>query len=208
MKALGRLAVWWVALMSGLLSLGRELFLAYRAAIGQPVAPTQTLALFGRLSLAAFILCAAAAWWFEHAEVVRLRAELTDKTIPVDMRIRDKALLLHRSLLATFEDCAYPQAVDELRNWGRAFAHGVEATGPAFVELVDLRPEASEKIRDAVGVARTEFYAAADFINPLAKNSWWIVPGATPPASAGRALLQAVVHVRQCLRALDGIIGI
>jgi hypothetical protein len=86
-KAIGRGVVLWVGLMSGAFSLGRELFLAYRATAGQPATPNQTLALFGHLSIVAFVICAAAMWWLEHAEVVRLKAALAAKNADPELEL-------------------------------------------------------------------------------------------------------------------------
>jgi hypothetical protein len=64
-KTLGRIARWlasssanlfalWTMLMSGILSLSREVYFAYMASTGHPVSPTGVLQVFGHLSIAAF----------------------------------------------------------------------------------------------------------------------------------------------------------
>lgn len=72
--------------MSGLFSLARELFLAYRSAIGQPVTGSASLASFAHLSLAAFIVCMVATWWLEHQTVVELERERRQEDPAVTMR--------------------------------------------------------------------------------------------------------------------------
>ena len=75
-------------------------------------------------------------------------------------------------------------------------------TEPALRELVDLRADASHRVRQLVGTVRDHYDAAADLVNPLIKSGLLTMSAANRGHVEGE-LRKAVGHVRQSLAALD-----
>jgi len=131
--------------MSGLFSILRELFLGYRAAIGQPVSPVASLALFGHLSIVAFVLCAGTAWWLEHQRVVVLERHRQQEDPAVTMRRQqfyveiEKLSAVHLPLLHYIVRCGGRDSA-QVQLWLRQ--HGIErdrtAIDGALGEIVQL----------------------------------------------------------------------
>lgn len=127
--------------------------------------------------------------WLEKLIGARARQTATD------LGIADRALLLRRQLAASFADWPQgPANLDELTLWARNAANGFDRTEAALRELVDLRPEASRRVKKAVGRARDCYYEAANLINPVFRR------GAVEAQLRG-----AYEHFRRCLEALDAL---
>ena len=122
-----------------------------------------------------------------------------------DLRIADGARQLRRELLASFEDWPNrPRTLDELTSWAHKLTRGYRSTDPALRELVGLRPDASAKIRRAVGKARDAYEAAGDLVNPLVRTSLALIAsGGAPPSDADARLRRAAAHVRRCIKELE-----
>src|SRR5207249_5415858 len=135
------------------------------------------------------------AGWGEKVFGAWRRAAVTD------LRIADQARLLRRQLAASLEDWPRgPQTPDDVLTWASKYAGNFEATEPALRELVTLRPDASRKIRRAIGTARDAYYAAADLINPTLRPRWVVEDGDARPEPVDPApLRKALAHVRRCM---------
>ena len=140
--------------------------------------------------------------WVEKGIAARARHRAADT------RIADKALVLRRTLAASFEDWPKgPQTLEELVKWAFKLASGFPVTEAALTDIVDHRADASRRVRRAVGAARDAYYAAANEVNPLIpavinpvlKRQW----EATGAAAAEGPLRRARAHVRRCLAELD-----
>jgi hypothetical protein len=126
-------------------------------------------------------------------------------THPTDMRIADKARALHRTLAATYQHYPNgPATPSDYINWAAQLSNGFQYTDPALDEIVELRPEASQSVRQVVGHVRDAYHAAADIINPLlfshGQNGMALMqPNAEPE------LRKAFAHFQRCLAAVDSI---
>jgi len=87
--------------------------------------------------------------WLERLVSARARQKA------VDLRISDKARQLRRSLAASFEDWPRgPRTMVDLLSWAHNVTGSFDATEAALTELVELRPEASRKIQQAIGAVK------------------------------------------------------
>src|SRR5713101_9466399 len=101
-------------------------------------------------------------FWWRWSRIVRWFARewresktAADRHTEANLRIADGARRLRRELLTSFEDWPNgPRTLDELTSWAHKLTRGYRSTDPALRELVGLRPDASAKIRHAVGKAR------------------------------------------------------
>jgi len=59
------------------------ILLTYRAAVGRPLSPTDTLAIYGYLAVIAFVISASAAWLLEHRQVKALEQQFYDREMEV-----------------------------------------------------------------------------------------------------------------------------
>jgi len=125
----------------------------------------------------------------------------------VDTRIADKAKLLRRSLAASFEVRPVESEVDSLTTWAAKVLTGFPRTEPAMREIVELRPDATAKMRGAVARARDEFYAVADIINPLFGRNGLSISSDEQRADVQRKLVAALSHMHRCLVLLAWIDG-
>jgi hypothetical protein len=141
------------------------------------------------------------AGWAERLLGVRSRRHATDT------RIADKAKVLRRQLAASVPDRPdSPVGLDDLTTWAGKLAAGFGVTEPAVRELVDLRPDASARVRRAVGPVRDEYYAAADVVNRLFAGGGLSITAENRPQVATR-LMAAADHMRKCLLTLAWIDG-
>lgn len=139
--------------------------------------------------------------WLEKLIGARAHQKATD------LRIADKAHLLRRQLLASFEDWPKgPQTLEELVRWALKISRNFDVTEPALGEIVELRAEASAARRRAVGIARNEYCAMADLINPLIPDvinpvikTPWLAEGVAVAEGPTR---RAFAHLRRCIAAL------
>ncbi|HXL06590.1 MAG TPA: hypothetical protein VN964_06650 [Gemmatimonadales bacterium] len=131
---------------------------------------------------------------------------LTEWTAPptvVDKRIADKARALRRTLAASFEDWpAGLDKLDDLTTWAAKLLGGFPATERMLTEIVERRPDASRRVERTVGTASDAYYAAADIINRLFKKGGLSIDEHNREA-VGTQIREAVVHVKECLAALD-----
>lgn len=154
-------------------------------------------------------------WTFWNT-VVALLAVLLSQLPPVsvllrrtalDRRIADKARELRRHLVPSMtEDWGPPAdgpAVDPLHRAIQKLDEAVRLTEPALGELVDLRAEASRRVRRAVGAARDHRNAAAELIRPLAPSP--LVVDERHQARVKRIVDQAVAHMHDCCAALGSL---
>lgn len=138
--------------------------------------------------------------WVEKGLGARRRRRATDT------RIADKALPLRRSLAASLEDWPKgPATAFDFAGWAARLSCGFNHTEAALKELLDLRPDASRKVHDAVGRARDRYYDVANLINPLFKVP--AVSGGLPvlQPEAEAPLRKAFAQLRQCLRELESV---
>ena len=69
--------------------------------------------------------------------------------------ISDKARQLRRSLAVSFEDWPRgPRTMVDLLSWAHKVTRSFDATEAALTELVELRPEASRKVQQAIGAVK------------------------------------------------------
>jgi hypothetical protein len=123
-----------------------------------------------------------------------------------DLRIADQARLLRRQLAASVDDWPQGPTTDaELRRWANNAARGFKVTEQTLQEIVTLRPEASRRVRRAVGTARDDYYAAADLISPTIQTGWLIKDNQPPPDPA--PLRKAFAHFKRCIAALDAVVA-
>ena len=135
--------------------------------------------------------------WLEKLISARARQKAND------LRIADKALQLRRQLLSSFEDYhGDPKTQDELTGWAAKLSNGFRHTEPGLRALVDLRPEASNHVQQAIGDARDHFDAAADIINLLFKGNGLSINDDNRQDVITK-LGAAVRHARDCIKALQ-----
>jgi hypothetical protein len=124
-----------------------------------------------------------------------------------DMRIADKARPLRRRLAASFEEWGTrgPETKDQLLMWIFRFTNGYSVTEPALTELLDLRPDASPKVQEAVRAAWDAYHAAADIVNPIITPPMRLVDVPLDQRTDEKTLQEAVGQVRKCLALLETV---
>lgn len=123
----------------------------------------------------------------------------------VDARIADKARQLRRTLAASFEDWpAGLKKLDDLTTWAAKVLRGFPETEKALREIVELRPEASRRVDQAVGAARDAYYAAADVITRLFRVGGLSINDDNRN-TVETQLRRAMAQVEQCLAELDKV---
>src|SRR6266699_3590168 len=131
--------------------------------------------------------------WIEKGLAARAKSRA------VDMRVADKAKALRRTLAASFEDWPNgPGTKDDLIRWAHKLTRGFGVTDPALTELTDLRPEASHRVRRAVGVVRDEYQLAADPVNRAVKTTWQTLDVPAEQRVDEASLRRAFAHLRRC----------
>ena len=122
------------------------------------------------------------------------------------MRVADSALLLRRTLVASYEDWSNgPRTLDEHVTWAHKLARGFQVTGPAMDALVALRPDASRRVQRAVGRARDEFYKAADIVNRTVRTTFETLNQTAQERADEPSLRKASAHIRRCITELTSV---